>query len=374
MAHQMLLHDAGEERHLDVEHDAIGERSCVQGLQSVLAVASSSDLVSGRLQELGRDFYGVRAVVYDENVCHWLPLRDFPQDAGPGILRWPGQRHGACWSVIEVAQHTLRVPRRVAFGMLEGRSETARAPCRSSRANVPPCASRPRRARHALTTFLGAGPRELEVRSDGQQRFDRRVWPRLGGDPRLELANAVGERVDVEGRSELPLAVADVQEAVVEQVVVHVRDQDGERDAPPKLVDVRLGGGAVDAEGVDDLGVVVLAGIAWLGAQHRGGRRVEQPAAAVLPIEARDQRDRDTVAVDQTRLGRLDAGSRCEAHREDLSLRHGTLVRDARELADAEPPRLVDHRALGSQAAEGRAAPAQVREVGRRLGVGLDGA
>ena len=55
------------------------------------------------------------------------------------------------------------------------------------------------------------------------------------------------------------------------------------------------------------------------------------------------------------------------------SLRHGTLVGDARELADAEPPRLIDHRALGSQAAEGGAAPAQVREVSGGLGVGLDG-
>jgi hypothetical protein len=52
---------------------------------------------------------------------------------------------------------------------------------------------------------------------------------------------------------------------------VDVGNQDGERQAPPKFLDVGLDGGAVYAGSVYDLRVGVFLGIVALDAEH-GGR------------------------------------------------------------------------------------------------------
>src|SRR5580698_4679839 len=46
--------------------------------------------------------------------------------------------------------------------------------------------------------LLGASPRNLEIWSNGEQCFDRRLWAGLGRDPGFELTHAIGERVQVE--------------------------------------------------------------------------------------------------------------------------------------------------------------------------------
>jgi hypothetical protein len=167
--------------------------------------------------------------------------------------------------------------------------------------------------------------------------------------------------------------VTGVQKAVVEQVVVDVGDEDGEGHAPPQLLDVRLSGGAMDAQGVDDLRVVVLTGIGGLRAENRSGRRVEQPASVVRPVETTDERHGDTLAVNQARLRGVNSGVPCEVHREDLAFGHCAFVGHAGELANGEPTLFVDHCAFRSQPAERGSAPAKVREVGLGFAVGLEG-
>src|SRR4051812_24833830 len=74
-------------------------------------------------------------------------------------------------------------------------------------------------ARHSVLNFrqyaASVGEIQAAVRRDGQQRVDRRL--RTGGfrNPGLQLPGAIREWIDVERRCEPPLAMRDMQEAVI---------------------------------------------------------------------------------------------------------------------------------------------------------------
>jgi hypothetical protein len=69
-----------------------------------------------------------------------------------------------------------------------------------------------------------------------------------------------GNGFRVERRSEAPLTSRNVQKAVVEEMVIDIRDQDRESDPAPQLVDVGLNRGAVPAKRIDDLRVRAILG------------------------------------------------------------------------------------------------------------------
>ena len=119
----------------------------------------------------------------------------------------------------------------------------------------------------------GPGPEgsDAKVRRHRLQRAEGRRGPRVGRDPGLQPPDSIREGVEVEGRSQAPLAVAHVKETMVMQVVVDIVDEDRERDAAEELLDVGLSSGTVHAQGVDDLGVRVLLGVGALDAEQGGG-------------------------------------------------------------------------------------------------------
>src|SRR5665213_2585601 len=127
---------------------------------------------------------------------------------------------------------------------------------------------------------------------------------------------------------------------------------------------------AVNADGIDDLGVGMLPRVPAFHAQHRGGGYIHD-ASATLPVEAADQRDLRAVAIDQPRAGGIDARVFRQLQREHLAFGDSPLIGNARKLADRQLA-VVDDRAFGTQAAERCTAPAQISEVGCRLGVVLD--
>ena len=131
-------------------------------------------------------------------------------------------------------------------------------------------------------------------------------WAGFLGDLSLQLTHPLGKWVDVEGWGQAPKSPLNVQEAMVQQVIIDIGDQDRESDPPPQLLNVGWRGRAVLAQGVDQFGIGMLAWIARFGAQHRGGRHIHQSATAGGTIKTPDKRDRRAVALDQSGLGRIE--------------------------------------------------------------------
>lgn len=88
---------------------------------------------------------------------------------------------------------------------------------------------------HVSQGRQGQGGRQGKVGAVGHQGGQRHDRPHVSGQPRFRLAVLVRKRVEVKGRRQPPLRVADMQNAEVLQVVVHVGDQEVEHDAAPQL-------------------------------------------------------------------------------------------------------------------------------------------
>src|SRR5258707_14609743 len=111
-----------------------------------------------------------------------------------------------------------------------------------------------------------------------------------------------------------------MQEAVVVQVIVDVRDENGEGDAAPQLLDVLLRGRAEDADGVDHLGVRVLGVPTGGGPHERGGGEIHQ-TFAINAVEAADGRPGDALASPNPAARRPDGGGGGWRQAEDPRLR-----------------------------------------------------
>lgn len=86
---------------------------------------------------------------------------------------------------------------------------------------------------HLCQHLLRACRGDAEVRQDRHQGIDGRLGADLFRDPGLQLAQPLGERIDVEGRRQQPQATIDVEEAVIDQVIVDVGDEDRKGDPAP---------------------------------------------------------------------------------------------------------------------------------------------
>lgn len=101
----------------------------------------------------------------------------------------------------------------------------------------------------------------MKRRRRGKRVVDRAGRPGLLGQPGFEFVIIVGKRIEIKRRCELPLPVPDMQKAVVVQVIVDIRDQHVEYDAPPQfglvVPGVRCDGD--DAFGDFGVGMILIA-------------------------------------------------------------------------------------------------------------------
>ena len=91
------------------------------------------------------------------------------------------------------------------------------------------------------------------------------------------------------------MTVGDVKETMIVEMVVHIGDKDGECDSAPKLFDVRLGIGAVLADGIDNFSVGVLGSATSLFPEQSRSRNIHQPAL-FDPVESANQSDGHSIA------------------------------------------------------------------------------
>jgi hypothetical protein len=80
---------------------------------------------------------------------------------------------------------------------------------------------------HSAEQRFGARQPETKVSGYRQEPLDGRFGSGLLGDPGLELARPGGEWVEVERRREPPLSPRDVQKPMIEQMIIDVRDENG---------------------------------------------------------------------------------------------------------------------------------------------------
>ena len=77
----------------------------------------------------------------------------------------------------------------------------------------------------------------------------------------LEMRVAIRSRIDIEHRREAPALGAHIEKAVVLEVVVFVRHQDGEDQPAVQLVEVGHRIGAMAADEIDDLRISVAPAV-----------------------------------------------------------------------------------------------------------------
>ncbi len=106
-----------------------------------------------------------------------------------------------------------------------------------------------------------------------------------------------------------------MQEAVIAQMIVDVGDEDGEGDAPPKFLGIRLRRRTMHAQRIDDLGIGMLAGFRDFDAEHGRGGDIHEAATGQDTIEAPDQGDRAGFALNQGGVGSNDPRGNREPQR-----------------------------------------------------------
>lgn len=158
------------------------------------------------------------------------------------------------------------------------------------------------------------------------------------------------------------------------EVVVNVGDENGKCNAAPEFFYIGLCIGAMLAERINDIGVGVLARISGVCAEQGCRRNVHETATARGPLETANQRDRNTVTVDETRISSIDSSGPGELERKNFSLRNRALVTHAGELADRERAIVIDDRAFRAKTAERCTSAAQVSKIRCSFRVRLDGA
>ena len=87
---------------------------------------------------------------------------------------------------------------------------------------------------------LGFGGLEAEERGGGERELERSVERLALENARLEYPVSLRRGIDVEGRGEAPAIASGVDEAVVLQVIVGVRDENREDDPLPQLDQITL--------------------------------------------------------------------------------------------------------------------------------------
>ncbi len=160
------------------------------------------------------------------------------------------------------------------------------------------------------------GLRDLEELAGFECQADRSIVRTALKDRRFEMRVAVGRRVYVEYRRQAPPARSHIEEAVVLQMIILVRHEDGEDQAQKELAEIGLRIGGLCAHEVDDLriGAEFGPGLAEGGARRDVGNTCSPP-----PVEPLDQRDRKRrVGQFQPDFGSADAACPGEAERRDL--------------------------------------------------------
>src|SRR5882757_9103511 len=162
-----------------------------------------------------------------------------------------------------------------------------------------------------------------------------------------------------------------MKKPMIVQVIINIVNKDGEGDSAPKLFDIGLRVCSVLTYCIDNFGVGMFCGCSDVHTkQCCGGDVHESPFGS--PIESTNESDGDPVAVDEPCLRSIDPRRLGQLHRQDLALGNGTLILDARKLADAERAISVDDRAFWSKPPQRSPSTAKVSKVFCRFGVGLD--
>ena len=163
-----------------------------------------------------------------------------------------------------------------------------------------------------------------------------------------------------------------MQEAMVEQVIIDIGNEDREGDTPPEFLNIGDRHGPVLAQRIDELGIGVFAMIARFSTQHGRSGNIHQAATAGRSVEALDQGYGRAGAIYQTRGCGIDPRTPCQSHCQHLTLCHGPLVGNARKFADRQPSVFVQHRTFGAQSAQRGSSPAQIGQIGSGFGIGLN--
>src|ERR1700691_12388 len=162
-----------------------------------------------------------------------------------------------------------------------------------------------------------------------------------------------------------------MKKPMIVQVIINIVNEDGEGDSAPKLFDIGLWGCSMLTYRIDNFGVGMFCGCFHVHTrQSCGGDVHESPLRS--PIESTNESDGDPVAVDEPRLRSIDPRRLSQLHRQDLALGNGTLVLDARKLANAKRAISVDDRAFWSKPTQRSPSTAKVSKVFCRFGVGLN--
>jgi hypothetical protein len=207
------------------------------------------------------------------------------------------------------------------------------------------------RARAALTLNCGAIASTRGSGAPGVVLVDRE---------RVDARPDVGrDGVEIE-RGGQPPSTGLVQEAVVAQVIVDIRDQHVEHDAPPQLIEIARGRRAGALQDLREL--EVAAGVS-IARGHRRERRHVRDALGATPVEALDDQDRLLQHGRKLAPGDLDPGGL--GHRECRGLPSGDrpLVLGRRELRDRKPAPSIAHGRLRARAAERGPGSQEQREV-----------
>ena len=116
----------------------------------------------------------------------------------------------------------------------------------------------------------------------------------------------------------------------------------------------------------------MLVGVGPLYSKHGRSRNVHRALAVYMPIEATDQGDWHTIAIDEPGFGRRDTCGICQIQGKHFALRDRTLVHDTWKLADRQMAVVVDDGAFGAQTAKRCTPAAQISKVGGSFAVAFD--
>src|SRR5271156_5994030 len=162
-----------------------------------------------------------------------------------------------------------------------------------------------------------------------------------------------------------------MKKPMIVQVIINIVNQDGEGDSAPKLFDIGLCVRSMLTYCIDNFGVGMFSGCCDVHTkQSCGGDVHESPLGS--PIESTNESDGGTVAIDEPCLWGIDPRRLGQLHRQDFALGNGTLILDARKLANAERAISVDHRAFWPKPSQRSSSTTKVSKVFCRFGVGLD--
>ena len=164
-----------------------------------------------------------------------------------------------------------------------------------------------------------------------------------------------------------------MQEAVIAQMIVDIGDEDGEGDAPPEFLDIRLRRRTMHAQRIDDLGIGMLAGFRDFDAEHRRGGDIHEPATGQDMIEAPNQGDGAALALNQAGFGGIDPRGSREPQREDLAFGDGAVVANDREFPDRQPSVVIHHRTVRAQSAQGGRSATEIAQILGRFGMRFHG-